>query len=327
MKGTQNPRPATYDPTAMSSPSCLLCGNDKLSVAASLTGAQLRHLWAALDNEIGDEAYGAIHADTVVKLHRCDACGFRFYDPEFAGSAGFYEELMVKKTYPLGSPEFGHAIEFAARHGIREVLDVGGGEGAFLDLAARAGLRTSGVELNRNASEVAAAKGHRMFNKYLEEIRLEELDGGTELLTLFQVVEHVPDPVGFVVSAARLVKPGGFISIAVPSDRRMLGLLENDPADWPPHHVSRWRPADLRFLGERAGLELVEEGANPLFGNSIPWACELHDKLETALGRPRLRIPRPLIRAASLGYRALKLQKVLPFHGLSIRIVLRKKSA
>lgn len=313
----------------MSHPSqtCLLCGSAKLTVVATLSGAQLRRLWAALDNEIGEDAYGAIKPETAVNLHRCDSCGFRFYDPAFAGTGEFYEELMVKKTYPLGSPEFAHAIDFAARHGIREVMDVGGGEGAFLDLAVKAGLRTSGVELNRHASEVAAGKGHRMFNKYLEDISLEELGGGTELLTLFQVVEHVPDPVGFVVSASRLVKPGGFVSIAVPSDRRMLGLLDNDPADWPPHHVSRWRPADLRFLGERAGLELVDEAANPLFGASIPWACELHDKLELALGRAPLRIPRPLIRFATFGYRGLKLQKVLPFHGLSIRAIFRKKPA
>jgi hypothetical protein len=183
------------------------------------------------------------------------------------------------------------------------------------------------VELNRHASEVAAKKGHRMFNKFLEEITQEEVDVGIELLTLFQVVEHVSDPVGFVISASRLVKPGGFISIAVPSDKRMLGLLENDPADWPPHHVSRWRLKDLRFLGERAGLELVEEGANPLFGNSIPWACSLQNQLAAALGHEPLRIPRPVISSASFVYRALKLQNFVPFHGLSIRVVLRKRMA
>jgi SAM-dependent methyltransferase len=296
-------------------------------VSATLSGAELRRLWASLENEIGDDAYGPIKPETAVNLHRCDSCGFRFYNPEFAGSAEFYEELMAKKTYPLGSPEFAHAIDFAARHGIREVMDVGGGEGAFLDMASKAGLLTSGVELNRHASEMAAKKGHRMFNKLLDEISLEEVDGGVELLTLFQVVEHVSDPVGFLIAASRLVKPGGFISIAVPSDKRMLGLLENDPADWPPHHVSRWRAQDLRFLGERAGLVMVEEGANPLYGNSIPWAFSLHNQLGAALGHDPLRIPRPVISSASFVYRALKLQKFLPFHGLSVRVVLRKRVA
>jgi SAM-dependent methyltransferase len=234
---------------------------------------------------------------------------------------------MASKEYPAGGLDFLDVMDFAGRHGLRSVLDVGGGEGAFLDLAREAGMETSGVELNRNASEVAASKGHRMFNKPIEEISPEDTGGGAELLTMFQVVEHLPDPVGFVVSASRLVKPGGYLAIAVPSDRRMMGLLENDPADWPPHHVSRWRPQDLRSLAEKAGLEVIEERVNRMYGTDIPWAFQLRDRLEGTLGRKQRRIPRPLLLAASVVYRALQLQAVLPFHGPSIQIVLRKSAA
>ncbi len=308
-------------------PCCLLCTGSSVAVQSFLTGAQIRKLWSALGNEIGEAAFGPVFPETAVECYVCRSCGFRFYRPDFAGSALFYEELMSSKDYPVGGLDFDDVIDFAGRHGIERVLDVGGGEGAFLDLARRAGMKTSGIEVNRHASEVAARKGHRMFTKLMEDIRLEEVDGGTDLLTLFQVVEHVPDPVGFVVSASRLVKPGGFIALAVPSDRRMLGLLENDPADWPPHHVSRWRAHDLRSLAEKAGLEVVEERANRMFGSDIPWAFELHDRLERCLGRKQLRIPKPVVFAASVAYRALHLQAVKSFHGPSIQIVLRKSAA
>lgn len=303
---------------------CLICGNHSLNVTASLTGDGLRKLWAALNNEIGETAYGPISPKTSVHLYRCDSCGFRFYDPDFAGSAEFYEDLMTKKTYPLGGPEFDYAIDFAGRHGITRVLDVGGGEGAFLDLARKAGLETVGVELNRHASEVSAGKGHRMFNKSMEDIDLAELEGGTEMLTLFQVVEHVSAPVEFLTSAARLVRPGGYISIAVPSDRRMLGLLKHDPADWPPHHVSRWRINDLKQIGVRSGLEVVECRADLLTGSAILWALRLHNKLEAALGNRQHMVPVGIASILSLFYRALKLKHILPFHGLSLHIVLRK---
>lgn len=313
--------------TTQAPPCCLLCSGSSVAVQSSLTGAQIRKLWSALGSDISEAAFGPVLPETAVEFYLCRSCGFRFYRPDFAGSALFYEDLMSSKDYPVGGLDFDDVIDFAGRHGIERVLDVGGGEGAFLDLARKAGMKTSGIEVNRHASEAAARKGHRMFTRLMEEISLDEVGGGTDLLTLFQVVEHVPDPVGFVVSASRLVKPGGFIAIAVPSDKRMLGLLENDPADWPPHHISRWRAQDLRSLAEKAGLEVVEERANRLFGTDIPWAFELHDRLEGCLGRNQLRIPKPLVFAASVAYRALQLQAVMPFHGPSIQIVLRKSAA
>jgi SAM-dependent methyltransferase len=289
-----------------------------------MAGSDLRKLWIALDNGLGDKAYGSITPETMINFYQCRSCFFRFFDPKFAGSAEFYEDLMTKKTYPLGGPEFDHAIDFAGRHGIKRVLDVGGGEGAFLDLARKAGLETTGVELNRHASEVSSSKGHRMFNKPMENIELTELQGGTEMLTLFQVVEHVSAPVEFVTSAARLVKPGGYICIAVPSDQRMLGLLHHDPADWPPHHVSRWRMEDLKKLGIRSGLDFVECSTDLLTGKAIIWALLLHNKLESTLGNRQHLMPVGIASFLSLIYRAMKLKYVLPFQGLSLHIVLRK---
>lgn len=306
---------------------CLLCESGQIEIAESISGTELRALWQCLGSDLDDAAYGPITRETAVTLYRCRSCGFQFYDPEFAGSGGFYEALMSTQPYPLGSPEFPYAIDFATKHGIRGVLDVGGGEGAFLDLAQQAGLATAGVELNRHAAEMSAAKGHRMFSKPMENITLEELDGGAELLTLFQVVEHVPSPVEFVSSAARLVRPGGHLMIAVPSEKRMLGLLHHDPANWPPHHVSRWRGEDLAHLAKRAGLEVVEQSAEPLFGRSIVWAADLHRKLETALGRRPHPLSGSAARLGALGYSALRLQRHLPCHGLSIRVVLRKPLA
>jgi SAM-dependent methyltransferase len=163
-----------------------------------------------------------------------------------------------------------------------------------------------------------------MLNKPMEDIDLEEIGGGAEMLTLFQVVEHVSAPVKFVSAAARLVKPGGYISIAVPSDRRMLGLLHHDPADWPPHHVSRWRIKDLKELGGKSGLEFVECKADLLTGHGIIWALELHNKLEAALGKKSHRLPIGVASFLTLFYRAFKLKYVLPFHGLSLHIMLRK---
>lgn len=231
---------------------------------------------------------------------------------------------MTSKTYPLGGLDFDHIIAFALRNSVMEVLDIGCGDGVFLDMARNAGLTTFGLEFNRHAAELAANKGHRILNKPVESVSPDEIGGGVDLLTLFQVIEHVSTPVEFIVSASRLVKSGGHIAVAVPSDRRMLGLLEHDPADFPPHHVSRWRTQDLRKLGNKTGLELVDIGANPLFASDIPWACELHDQLEGALGRKQLRLPKSIVQSTALAYRLFHLKYFARFHGPSIHAIFRK---
>jgi SAM-dependent methyltransferase len=305
---------------------CLLCESSRIDIADSVSGTELRSLWKCLGSDLDDAAYGPITRDAEVNLYRCLDCGFQFYEPDFAGSGEFYEALMATRPYPLGSPEFPYAIDFAIKHGIRSVLDVGGGEGAFLDLAKKAGLATAGVELNRHAADMCTAKGHRMFSKPMEDITLAELDGGAELLTLFQVVEHVRSPVDFVAAAARLVRPGGHLMIAVPSEERMLGLLHHDPANWPPHHVSRWRGEDLEQLAKRTGLVVVDQSADPLYGRAIPWAADLHRRLEDTLGRKSRPFTGITAQVASVAYRGLRLQNHLGLHGLSLRTVMRKPS-
>jgi SAM-dependent methyltransferase len=303
---------------------CLLCGGKHLTVTDSLTGEEIRSLWKEWGNNLSDCALGEIGRDFRVEMYKCNDCGFQFFNPRLAGPGAFYEELMTTREYPTNTPEFSFALSFARKMKIETIVDVGGGDGAFLDLARKAGMQTSGIELNRDAAAKATARGHRMFTKQLEEIQLDELGGSTDMLTLFQVVEHVPAPVDFLKSAARLVRSGGYIAVAVPSYRRAMGLLHFDPADWPPHHVSRWRQADLHKLAEKSSLEVVETGADLLTGQAIVWAHSLHNRFARVLGhRPLPGAGWPL-KSASTIYRALRCKLYCGAHGLSIYAIYRK---
>jgi hypothetical protein len=303
---------------------CLLCGFSKVRIDDSLTGRQLRSLWRAAGLHISPQAFGPISDDTNVSLMSCCACGFRFYDPDFSGGADFYEEMMSVCPYPAISPEFKFAIEFANKNNLKRLLDVGGGEGHFLDLARKAGLATCGVELNRKAARAASEKGHRMLYKPIEEVSSEELNGGAEILTLFQVIEHVSSPVQFLFDASRLVQPGGYIVIAVPSEKRMLGLLHHDPANWPPHHTSRWRIEDLVELGQKAGLSLVKRGSDRLTGKSILWAIKLHNRFAETLGYKKIKVSSKFLKFFLFCYRFSGCKFFMPFHGLSIYAVFKK---
>ena len=259
-----------------------------------------------------------------VSLFRCGACGFRFYDPALAGSGKFYEELMARDYYAENRPEFDFTLRFARSRSVKTVLDVGGGEGGFLDLARQNGLKTFGVELNRVAAQNAAAKGHQIISKSLDAVDAGEVGGGVDLLTLYQVVEHVPNPLAFVRDAARLVREGGFIAISVPNEYRICGLIPYDAANWPPHHISRWRKRDLRQLAARTGFRTIAEGSDTLFGGAIETFIPLHNRLAAAIGRRGYVIDEKGAYLLSVFYRKLGFKYFFPRLGLSIYLIGQK---
>ena len=303
---------------------CLLCNGPSLSTVWSLSGAEVRVLWRECGYTISDSAFGGLSPACAVIQFECDACGFRFFDPTLAGGGEFYEQLERGGYYAENRPEFEFALELCRREQLKSVLDVGGGTGAFLDLAQPQGLTTHAVELNAQAAEACAAKGHRTLRKRLEDISLTDLAGGVDMLTLFQVVEHVPDPRAFLGAAARLVRPGGLIVVAVPNNAGQHKLLPYDPANMPPHHISRWRNVDLDRLGAACGLSTAVRGADPLYGLGLESFWLLHNRLASAIGRPPHPGGRWLPITLSFLYRKLGCRHYLPRLGLSIYVAYRK---
>jgi SAM-dependent methyltransferase len=74
----------------------------------------------------------------------------------------------------------------------------------------------------------------------------------------FQVLEHVEDPFGLMRDAASVIKPGGLMVFAVPSEDSFLGIAESSLLNMPPHHLTRWTDQALFNLLDRVGLEPME---------------------------------------------------------------------
>ena len=303
---------------------CLLCGGNALSPVWTLSGADVRALWKAVGRSLSEEAFSGLPPDCRVTQFECSACGFRFFDPSLAGEARFYEELEQGDYYVARRPEFDFALDVCRHARATSVLDVGGGEGAFLDLARPRGMTTFALELNPRAAEISAGKGHRALCKRLENTTPADVEGGVDVLTLFQVVEHVPAPVAFVRQAATLVKERGFLVVAVPNNRGQHVLNPFDPANMPPHHVSRWRMRDLEVLGNSCGLKLCGRGGDILYGCDFAGFWLQHNHLAPVLGRP----PHPggewLPHLLSFMYRKLGCRYYFPRKGLSIYVAYQK---
>ena len=93
-----------------------------------------------------------------------------------------------------------------------KILDIGAGVGDFLSVAKKDGWQTIGIEPSEKAKSIAIKKGVTFVN------HLSELENNSfDLITMWHVLEHVPDLENQIVELKRLLKPSGTILIAVPN--------------------------------------------------------------------------------------------------------------
>jgi 2-polyprenyl-3-methyl-5-hydroxy-6-metoxy-1,4-benzoquinol methylase len=301
----------------LSAAPCLLCRHTSSTVADQLSGQQLRHLYKAVGREFSEKAWGHVRPETNVTLQRCSNCGFEFFDPNLAGGESFYRETDDPAYYSPFRPEFPRSLKFARARGLRRILDVGCGRGDFLSMARSFGLETCGLELNTTAAEKAHAAGHHIFNKLLHELQPEET-GRFDLITLFQVIEHVPSPPDILKQAARFLAPNGAITVAVPASGGILKALPYDPGNWPPHHLSRWRLQDFATLAQQSDLRLIKSGSDLLLGSDLEFIWNTHRKLAPVIGRRPTRGTPGLTQLVCLVYRKAGLKFLFPRLGRSI---------
>jgi 2-polyprenyl-3-methyl-5-hydroxy-6-metoxy-1,4-benzoquinol methylase len=91
------------------------------------------------------------------------------------------------------------------------LLDVGCGDGAFLAYCNRRLERVVGVETNDKARAIAANKGLTIFDS------LDSVQERFDVITLWHVLEHLPNPKEVIVTLSKLLNDNGVILIAVPN--------------------------------------------------------------------------------------------------------------
>ena len=92
------------------------------------------------------------------------------------------------------------------------ILDIGAGTGEFLLVAKNDGWKVTGIEPSDKAKGIAIQKGISFAND------LESLaDHSFDIITMWHVLEHVPDLQKQLAELKRLIKPDGTVIIAVPN--------------------------------------------------------------------------------------------------------------
>ena len=164
---------------------------------------------------------------------RCETCSLVYQNPQ--PTAEQLKRLYREDYYVKSSPEVDcvgyddYAVSNDAHlarklfapigdlgpGGQRTFLDIGCATGNVLELARAHGWQAAGLEISSWAAERARAKGFVICEKPIEECGFTE--NAFDAITLFDVIEHLPDPVQTLRAIYRTLKPGGRLFIQTPN--------------------------------------------------------------------------------------------------------------
>lgn len=97
------------------------------------------------------------------------------------------------------------------------ILDVGCGTGDFLQACEQKGWSIAGIEPNEKARQLASTKTNfKDYQRTVEEL-IESNPESFDVITMWHVLEHVPNLVDFIDKIKSLLKPNGVLVVAVPN--------------------------------------------------------------------------------------------------------------
>jgi 2-polyprenyl-3-methyl-5-hydroxy-6-metoxy-1,4-benzoquinol methylase len=241
---------------------CNLCGADTTVVRypSTIEKPAAEGDWGAY--ACTHSGYGRHH--TIVQ---CQECGLVYTNPRLDQHdiVGTYEAVRD----PLYVEEregrvltFEHHLKplewIAGPPDGRPLLDVGCYTGVFVEIAANHGWDAQGLEPSRWAIEQARARGLRVVQGTLDTV---DLPGAYfDVVTLWDVIEHLTDPGRALEHVHCLLQPGGLVVVHTIDIESLFARLMG--ARWPwlmEMHVYYFSRRTLRAMLEKCGFEVISD--------------------------------------------------------------------
>ena len=142
------------------------------------------------------------------------------------------------------------------------LLDVGAGYGTFCEEAVRTGAyeRVIALEPEPHLAQTCRDKHLEVIEAPVERA---QVDGGVDVVTSFEVIEHLFSPRAFIERCAALLRPGGLLIVTCPNVRGFdVELLGERSATVDAEHLNYFHPRSLSRLLEGCGFT-VQEARTP----------------------------------------------------------------
>lgn len=146
------------------------------------------------------------------------------------------------------------------------LLDIGAGHGTLIEEASALGFDAEGIDLSEGNVERAKARGLKVTKVAAEDL---DAEGAYDVVTMMDIIEHVPDPVSMLRSAYRALRPGGTAVVYTPNHRSAIvgvaSLMKRFGAGGPiyeifgSNHVCFFDDRSLPRAVAKAGFEVREQ--------------------------------------------------------------------
>ena len=226
---------------------CVACGSGETTISFKKLGFQYvecqecRTLYQSPRPSLA--AFEAFYRDSVSSNYWAEVF--------FPATAEARREIIFR-------PRVERLSQIASQRGIEvsKLIDVGAGYGIFVDEWQKHDPRAHivAVEPSNSLASECRKKGFETSENIVEEV--EGYDQFADLAVCFEVLEHVFDPVSFINSIKRLVRPGGLVFISTLSiDGFDLQVLWDKSSQiFPPHHINFLSVEGFKRLFEQSGL-------------------------------------------------------------------------
>lgn len=204
-------------------------------------------------------------------LHRCTRCRLLFVHPVPATVERIYDQdYFCGATHGHGygdydadkqaDPAFGKYLDVLerARPEKGRLLDVGAATGRFVEAAAARGWKAAGVEVSDYAAGQGRERGLDVKTGILQEQHYP--DAAFDVVTMWDVFEHVGDPHTVLDEVRRILSKGGLLALNLPDAGSTYARLVGKR--WqlivPPEHLVLYNPRNLSFVLKRHGFDVQQ---------------------------------------------------------------------
>ncbi len=205
-------------------------------------------------------------------LFQCANCGYMFLNPQ--PSDEFLKSLYSSDYFLMGDDDRSDRLRSEMKAATAQLylkqliryygkqqgnlLEIGCGNGDFLLVAQQAGFSVKGIEVSESATATANAK---LGEQSVLCGNIEDMDppeGSFDICALFDVIEHVRDPIRFLNKIHKILAPTGVLFIVTPSlDSWSARLMKNNWMEFKAEHLHYFNRETVQNTLWRSGFNNI----------------------------------------------------------------------